>query len=92
MFCESMLQKAWALCRTAQGCPETVILGATGWLEENYRAPDPGTAATIAIHYLMLAMRRPIAAESARGYVQRAAQWRQEAQRAADRDHIQRAG
>jgi hypothetical protein len=83
MFPETMLRKAWALCRTTEGCPAAVILGAAAWLEENYRAPDRETAATIAIHYLTLAMRRPIAPDSARGYVLHAAQWRQEAQRAA---------
>ncbi len=91
MFPESMLRKAWSLCRTTEGCPAAAILGAAAWLEQSYRAPDSGTAATIAIHYLTLALRRPTADECARGYVLRAAQWRQEAQRAAERDRLRRA-
>jgi hypothetical protein len=67
-----------------------VVLRAAAWLEENYRAPDSETAATIAIHYLTLPLRRPIAAECARGYVLRAAQWRLEAQRAGC-GHLQQA-
>jgi len=91
MFRDTLMRKAWALCKQTEQCPTEIILKATIWLEEKYQqAPDSKTAAVIALHYLMLAMRQDprITAKIAKDYFSRAARWREEAGRCASQRHL----
>ena len=56
---DSLIRKACELGEKTAYCRVEVILKATLWMEEKYRqVPNGRIAAMIALHYLMLAMRR----------------------------------
>ena len=56
---DSLIRKACELGEKTAHCRVEVILKATFWMEEKYRqVPNGKIAAMIALHYLMLAMRR----------------------------------
>jgi hypothetical protein len=61
---DSLIRKACELGEKTAHCRVEVILKATLWMKEKYRqVPNGKIAAMIALHYLMLAMRREYHAE-----------------------------
>jgi hypothetical protein len=84
MFRDPLIQKAWEIRQQAEQFPLEVLRKAAAWLEEKYRqTPSKEIAVALALHYLLLSMRRPhTSPTAAKDYFSQALRWREKAGRA----------
>ena len=88
MFRDPFITEAWRLRHQANLAPFEVFLSATIWLEERYQqSPSAETARSIAVHYLLLAMRPNLASvRMAEEYTARSVRWRERAEEPSSTD------
>ena len=74
---DPLIQKAWDLCRHAEGFPAEVLLAAAACLEEKYyKELRKDLAVALVLRYLILAMRRTqTSPTAAKAYFSRALYW-----------------